>query len=93
MSELAWTREAKTSLRDIYGFIARDRPTTARRTLDSLLARAQSLAEFPNHGQPYAYNPAVRVLAYGQFQIAYLPSPGRVTILGIFHGLMFLPLD
>ena len=93
MSELRWTREARTSLRDIYDFIARDRPTTARRTIDSILARAESLSEFPNLGQPFAYDPGVWVLSYGQFQIAYLPSRDRTTILGVFHGLMFLPLD
>ena len=95
MAELRWTAEAENSLREIHDYIARDRPATASRTLDSILHRAASLLDVPTLGQPYAYDsdPAIRVLTYGQFQIAYRVGPGgRVTILGVFHGLIFLPL-
>ena len=92
MVELSWTAEAETSLRDIHDYIARDRPTTARRTLESILGRVESLREFPDLGQPYTYDPGVRVLSYGQFLIAYRAQGQGVLILGVFHGLIFLPL-
>jgi len=95
MAELRWTSEAQLSLRDIYDYIARDRPTTARRTLESLLIRVESLSDFPTLGHPYPYRSDrhLRILTHGQFQVAYLvEDDDRVSILGIFHGLIFLPL-
>lgn len=92
MAELRWTAEAEASLRDIHDYIARDRPATARRTVESILDRAQALREFPGLGQLYAYDSSVRILSYGQFQIAYASEDDQVAVLGIFHGLIFLPL-
>jgi plasmid stabilization system protein ParE len=95
MVELRWTSEAEESLREIHDYIARDRPRTARRTIESIVHRTESLSEFPKQGEPYAYRPdhQVRILTYGQFQIAYLKmSPKTIAILGVFHGLIFLPL-
>ncbi len=96
MVELRWAGEAEVSLRDIHDYIARDRPATARRTIDSIISRVESLREFPRLGQAYPYQRQrpLRILTYGQFQIAYLllEDAHRITVLGIFHGLIFLPL-
>ena len=95
MVELRWTPEAEVSLRDIYDYIARDRPRTASRTIESIINRTQALLEVPTQGEPYPYHPEqeVRILTYGQFQIAYqILSPTSIAILGVFHGLIFLPL-
>lgn len=102
MAELSWTDEAEVSLRDIHDYIARDRPTTARRTVESIVDRAHSLREFPELGHRYPYDPSVRILAHGHFQIAYsllsrnpqhADADGEhVVVLGVFHGLIFLPL-
>lgn len=95
MADLKWTQEAEISIKEIYSYIARDRPTTARRTVESLLNRVETLLDFPEGGQVYPYldGQPIRVLTYGNFQIAYLVNPdGVLYILGIFHGLIFLPL-
>jgi plasmid stabilization system protein ParE len=95
MVELRWTSEAEESLKEIHDYIARDRPHTARRTIESIVHRTESLIEFPRQGEAYAYRPdhAIRILTYGQFQIAYLTvSPKSIAVLGVFHGLIFLPL-
>lgn len=95
MASLKWTQEAEASLRDIHNYIARDRPSTAWRTLESILNRLESLPSYPNSGQPYPYDheQRVRVFAYGQFQIAFRrESSGDVVVLAVFHGLIFLPL-
>ncbi len=95
MVTLRWTSEAEVSLREIYDHIARNRPTTAQRTVESILNRVESLREAPTLGQPYSHRKrSVRRLTYGQFQIAYLfEDHGTVVILGVFHGLIFLPLN
>ncbi len=95
MAKLRWTAEAEHSLRDVHRHIAQDRPTTARRTIESILNRVESLREAPTLGQPWRHQSrhGVRRLTYGQFQIAYLFNDSReVVVLGVFHGLIFLPL-
>ena len=96
MAAVKWTTEAESSLREIYDHIAQNRPTTARRTIESILNRVESLREAPHLGQGYRHHPrpGVRRLAYGQFHIAYLVSgDDDLVILGVFHGLIFLPLQ
>ena len=96
MAILKWTHEAEASLRDIYDYIARDRPGTAERTLESLLHRLESIRSFPQAGQPYAYlgDGTIQMFSYGQFQVAYChEDSGDVTVLAVFHGLIFLPLN
>ncbi|MEE8524589.1 MAG: type II toxin-antitoxin system RelE/ParE family toxin [Thermoanaerobaculia bacterium] len=95
MVKLRWTSEAEEGLREIHDYIARDRPRTARRTIESIVHRTESLIEFPQQGESYAFRSdrTVRILTYGHFQIAYLKmSPKSIAILGVFHGLIFLPL-
>ena len=95
MVRLRWTPEAEVSLRDIYDYIGRDRPRTARRTIESIVNRAESLVEYPKLGKPYPYLPdrPVRILTYGEFQVAYLVEDEQsIAVLGVFHGLIFLPL-
>ncbi len=94
MDPLRWTHEAEASLRDIYEYIARNRPATALRTLESILNKTESLTECPTLGQQYPFREGleVRVLTYGHFQIAYLiEDDDRILVLAVFHGLIFLP--
>lgn len=95
MATLTWTHGAVASLHEIFEHIARDRPATARRTIESIVAKARSLADEPRLGQPYPHraDPTLRHLAYGGFRIAYrLEASGGIAVLGVFHGLIFLPL-
>ena len=96
MAALKWTREAESSLREVYEHIAQNRPATARRTIESILNKVESLREAPALGQsfPLYRRRGLRRLTYGQFQIAYLlDGESEVVILGVFHGLIFLPLQ
>lgn len=89
-----WTSAGAESLRDLYRRLARDRPQTARRTLEAILDRVEALAADPDRGRPYPYAEGrrIQVLSYGPFEIAYLvEDDGAVTVLGIFHGFVFLP--
>lgn len=95
MARLTWSREATNSLRDIFDHIARDRPVTAFRTLESLINKVETLTTDPEKGvdYPHAREGGVRLIQYGQFQIAYhASSPERITVIAVFHGLIFLPL-
>lgn len=92
--KLRWTAEAEAGLRKIFDYIARDRPETARRTLESILNKVESLATCPGGGRTYPYHGQwrVKLLPYGSFRIAYLVEEGGdVVILAVFSGLIFLP--
>lgn len=94
MAAVKWTIEAQQALREIHDYISRNRPETAQRTIESILNKVESLAEVPTLGQRYPHHAAgVHVLTYGHFRIAYaVEDEGDVKILGVFHGLIFLPL-
>ncbi|MEM1204639.1 MAG: type II toxin-antitoxin system RelE/ParE family toxin [Acidobacteriota bacterium] len=94
MATVKWTEEAESTLRDVHDYISRNRPTTARRTIESILSKVSGLAAYPTLGQRYPYDPNrdVHVLTYGHFRIAYrIEASGEVLVLGVFHGLIFLP--
>jgi len=96
MARLIWTREATQSLREIHEYIAVNRPATAMRTIESIINKVESLAASPEHGQrlSMAGRKDLRLLVYGHFRLPYLldDADETVTILGVFHGLIFLPL-
>lgn len=95
MAQLKWSQEAEIGLRNIYEHIARDRPETALRTIDSIINKVESLAAFPNRGRSYPHHNQwqVQLLPYGSFRIAYLlEDSGDIAILSIFNGLIFLPV-
>jgi plasmid stabilization system protein ParE len=94
MAVVKWAVEAQQALREIHDHISRNRPETAQRTIESILNKTESLAEVPTQGQRYPHHAgAVHVFTYGHFRIAYVvEDEGDVKILGVFHGLIFLPL-
>ncbi|MEL7060256.1 MAG: type II toxin-antitoxin system RelE/ParE family toxin [Acidobacteriota bacterium] len=91
--ELRWSEEAVGALRQIHRHIERDRPHTAARTVESIVARMASLAASPHLGQryPYADDPNLFQLTYGHFRIAYRVDAPTVVVLAVFHGFIFLP--
>ncbi|MEM9555172.1 MAG: type II toxin-antitoxin system RelE/ParE family toxin [Acidobacteriota bacterium] len=86
-----WTHEAVASLREVYRYIARDRPATAARTIESIVAKVASISAQPSLGQRYPHEPpGVRHLTYGHFRIGYrVRDDGAVEVLGIFDGRPF----
>ncbi|MGZ8159192.1 MAG: type II toxin-antitoxin system RelE/ParE family toxin [Methylobacter sp.] len=87
MAEINWTAEAERWLRDIYDYIAQDKPDAAA----NVYARAQFLRDFPEIGYMYRKESDgdIRILLYGHYRIAYLiKSPEKIDILGVFHGAL-----
>lgn len=48
MAELTWTAEAERWLRDIYDYIARDNPSAAARTIETIYLKPKSFEDFQN---------------------------------------------
>jgi toxin ParE1/3/4 len=94
MATVKWAIEAQHALHEIHEHISRNRPETAQRTLESILNKVESLAEYPTLGQrAHLVRTNVHILTYGHIRIAYqVEDDGDIDILGVFHGLVFLPL-
>lgn len=94
MAAVMWSAEAQQALHEIHDHISRNRPETAQRTLESILNKVDSLPECPSLGQRvHPVDANVHVLTYGHFRIPYLvETTGDIVVLGVFHGLIFLPL-
>lgn len=82
---ILWTTTASQCLQLLLQQMATDRPTTAQRTVESIIDRVQALLEFPDLGQPHSLRPGVRVLSHGRFRIPYLVDGGVVVILGVLR--------
>ena len=66
-------------------WIARDDPPAARRMMERLYRRCQSLDHFPERGRPYGA--AWRALDEGPYVVIYrVESPERVVIVAIMHS-------
>ena len=78
-------------MRDIFAYIAADKPEAARRVIEGIYEKAQLLQSFPEIGHRYDRYPDlnIRILLYGHYRIAYLiKSDGDIDILGVFHGAL-----
>lgn len=91
-TEIRWTEEASSRLREIFEYIAEDSEPAAGRVVNGIYEKAQSLMHFPDRGFTYTTRQGrpVRVLLYGHYRIVYRleREPGAVQILGVYHGAM-----
>lgn len=91
MAEINWTAEAEFWLKDIYDYIARDKPEAAAGVVSGIYKKAQVLKKFPEIGYKYREEPdgEIRILLYGHYRIVYLiKTENSIDILGVFHGAL-----
>lgn len=46
-----WSRRARTDIRDLKAYIAKDSPYNARRFIEQIITSVEKLAEFPKIGR------------------------------------------
>ena len=93
MATVVWTEEAERWLLKIHDYISRDKPAAAFNVVQSIYARAQILASFPNAGQAHRTESGreARILVWGHYRIVYIqPKEDEVHVVGVFHGAMEL---
>lgn len=91
MAEINWTAEAEEWMRDIYDYIAQDKPAAAANVIFGIYQKAQLLRDFPEIGYMYRkeFDGDIRIFLYGHYRIAYLiKSQDKIDILGVFHGAL-----
>ena len=95
MAHIIWAPRAFTDLENLLDYIARGEPATARRFGEKVLARIESLADFPDSG---SFVPEDETLTYrevfqGPYRIIFRSTGSQVVIVAIHHGARLLHID
>ncbi len=83
-----WTERAKSHLRSIYEYIAKDSGHYAQLTVDKLTSRSKQIAEFPKSGRKIAEydNENIRELIEGNYRIIYRILPTEIHVIAVVHA-------
>lgn len=95
MAYVIWAPRAFADLENLLDYIARNEPATARRFGQKVLARIESLADFPDSG---SFVPEDETLTYrevfqGPYRIIFRSSASQIVIVAIHHGARLLHVD
>ena len=82
------TPTALRDLEDLWDFIAEDNPTAASEVVQTILAAADRLAEFPRIGHPRVdlADETLRVWPVNSYLIIYRPDQEPIEIIRIISG-------
>jgi len=85
-----WSERARNQVREIFEYIALDRPNTAERILERFLERTELLAEFPEQGRVWGTKdrPDLRSIVHESHRIVYHIGDGQIAILSVRHTRM-----
>ncbi len=86
---IKWSKRARTDIRNLKAYIAKDSLYYARRFTERIIASIENLETFPKMGRPVPEAEGrkdVRELIYQGYRIIYLTQPKQVFIVTIIHG-------
>ena len=88
---LQWLPEARDDLARLHGFIAAHSPDAAARAIETLIAAAGSLLDFPEKGRPWEPDVAFRELPvrFGArgYVVRYRLFEEKIFIVRVWHAL------
>lgn len=85
--EIVWSALARSRLREIHAFVARDKPEAAERLATRIVAMVEALRNHPRLGRVGA-DPGIRELVIGStpYIVLYRVHGERITISTIWHA-------
>ncbi|MCY4154799.1 MAG: type II toxin-antitoxin system RelE/ParE family toxin [Gammaproteobacteria bacterium] len=93
--KVVWTHRARHRLQQILAYIAEDQPINAKRWVEKLIDRGDSLQDLPERGRmvPEYHDPEIREIPEGAYRIIYRLGSKRVDILTVRHSSQLLPAE
>jgi plasmid stabilization system protein ParE len=90
-----WAREAVVKLIEIERFIAKDNPDRARKFIEYLIDRAESISHNPHIGRivPEILDKSIREIIAKKYRIIYRIKNERIEILTVFEGHKLLNIN
>lgn len=86
---IEWSARARTDLRDLQAYIAKDSEFYARRFVARIIGSVEKLSDQPHIGRrvPEASErDDVRELLFQNYRIIYLVRPDAVSVVTVVHG-------
>jgi plasmid stabilization system protein ParE len=83
-----WSIPAGDDLKQIHDFIAKDRKYYARKVIQDIVAKTETLNDFPEAGRvvPEISDQNIRELLVYSYRLVYEISVEAIEILAIIHG-------
>ncbi len=93
--KIIWSPLAINRASEIADYIARDKPTAAKRWINEVFIKVEQLKSSPQVGRvvPEISDNKFRELIYGNYRIIYRTEIKQISILTIRHGKQILPID
>jgi len=93
--KIVWSPLAVDKASEIAEYIARDKPSAARRWIEDVFSKVDQLKSSPQIGRmvPEISDSQFRELIYGNYRIIYRIEVKQISILTIRHGRQILPID
>ncbi len=87
---ILWSERAQAQVREIFEYIARDRPMAAERILEGFLERVALLTEFPEQGVAWRLpsRPDLRAILHESYRVIYRIRGDEIAILSVRHTRM-----
>jgi plasmid stabilization system protein ParE len=83
-----WSVPARNDLKQIHDFIAKDSKYYARKVIQDIVAKTETLNDFPEAGRvvPEISDQNIRELLVYSYRLVYEISAEDIEILAIIHG-------
>ena len=92
---IIWSLLAVDRASEIADYIAQDKPSAAKKWIDTIFSKVEKLKSSPEIGRivPEINDSQFRELIYGNYHIIYRIETKQISILTIRHGRQILPIN
>jgi toxin ParE1/3/4 len=87
MNHFRFSSAAQTDLREIWAYVAKDRPVAADGLIDTFYQKFRLAAANPDSGESRDdLSPGLRVFSVGDYVVGFRKVPQGVEIVRVVHG-------
>ena len=92
---IIWSPLAVDRASEIADYIAQDKPSAAKKWIDTIFSKVEKLKSSPEIGRivPEINDSQFRELIYGNYRIIYRIETKQISIHTIRHGRQILPIN